>query len=116
MQWRGRASHPVLLIKVLPNNTIKSHTIITANAAPHLILSRSIAPSISFVMDARAVEVLATLGLATPDEFFGAAGVSFFTEGCAAAALGKSSAFLGGASIFDTPTTGGCAAANGSSD
>jgi hypothetical protein len=90
-------SHPFLLMKLLPNVKIKSHTIITANAAPHLTLSRAIAPVISFVTDARAVEVLGISGFAMPaDESFSATGVSFFTEGCTAAALGSSSAFFGG--------------------
>ena len=32
------SSHPFLLINLLPNDKIKSHTIITTNAAPHLHL------------------------------------------------------------------------------
>jgi hypothetical protein len=101
------------LIMVLPNNTIENHTIITTNAAPHLILSR--APVISFVTDACAGEVLSILGSATPaDESFGVTGVSFFTKGFFGV-LGSASAVLGGASVFDTPAAGGCSAANGSS-
>ena len=88
----------------------------TANAAPHLILSRSIAPVISFVTDACAMEVLGILGPATlADVPFGATGVSLFTV-CAFSGLGSSSAVLGGTSVSDTPAAGGCAAANASSD
>ena len=88
----------------------------TANAAPHLILFRSIAPVISFVTDACAMEVLGILGPATlADVPFGATGVSLFTV-CAFSELGSSSAVLGGTSVSDTPAAGGCAAANASSD
>jgi hypothetical protein len=93
------ACRGLLLINIFPNNTIKSHKIITTNAAPHLILSRSTAPGISFVKDACAVEVLGTLGPVTPaDEFFGATSASFLTEGCGVGLLGSSSAFLCGTS------------------
>ena len=86
-------------------------------AAPHLYVSRSFAPGISFVTDARAVGVLGTLAAATPaDESFAGTGVSFFTEGCAVGALGSSSPFLNGNSGFETPIAGGCAAATGSWD
>jgi hypothetical protein len=95
------ASHPTILINVLPNITIKSHTIITMNAAPHFYLSRSFALGISFVADAWAEGALDSFGSAIPaDEFFAVTGVSFFTEGCAAAALGSSSVFLDGTSGF----------------
>ncbi len=78
---RFKTSSYPLLIKVFPNNTIESHTIITTNAAPHLISSRSIAPAILFVTDACAVEVPDILGSATlADELFGVTGVSFFTK------------------------------------
>ena len=50
-----------LLIKIFPNDTIESHAIITMIAAPHLYLSRSFAPGISFVTDAWAVGVPGTL-------------------------------------------------------
>jgi hypothetical protein len=103
-----RSSHTFLLIKSLPNDTIKSQTIIATNAAPHLYLSRSFPPGISFVMDAWAVGVLGFLRSATPDEeSFTAMGFSFFTEGCAVDALGNSSAFLDGASGFETSIGGG---------
>ena len=54
----------------------------TTNAAPHLILFRSIAPCVSLVMDAGAVGMLGVCGLAAAaDEFFGANGASFFLHG-----------------------------------
>ena len=52
------SSHPFFLIKIFPNSTIKSHTIMT-NAASHLYLSKSFAPGISFV--AWTARVLGTL-------------------------------------------------------
>jgi hypothetical protein len=59
-------------------------------------------------MDGRPVGTLVALGSVTPaDESFPATGVSFFTEGCAAAALGNSSPSLDGS--FATPTGGDCA-------
>jgi hypothetical protein len=103
-----RSSHTFLLIKVLPNDTIKSHTIIATNAAPHLYLSRSFAPGISLVTDAWAAGVLGTLRSATPgDGSFRGTGFSFFTEDRAFDALGNSSAFLDGASGFETSIGGG---------
>jgi hypothetical protein len=68
---------------------------------------------VSFVTGAWTVGVLGSLGWGSPPDE-SATDVSFFMEGCIAAAFGSSSAFLGGASIFDTPTAG--CAANGSSD
>ena len=65
-QLPKRSSHPFLLIKIFPNDTIESHAIITMIAAPHLYLSRSFAPGISFVTDACAVAALGTLASATP--------------------------------------------------
>jgi hypothetical protein len=77
-----RSSHAFLLIKIFPNDTIKSHAIMTTIAAPHLYFARSVAPGFSLVADAGAVGVLGTLVSATTtDESFAATGVSFFTEG-----------------------------------
>jgi hypothetical protein len=109
--------HAFLLIKIFPNNTIKSHAIITVIAAPHLYLSGSFAPGISFITDAWAVGVLGILASATPsDEPFTATSVSFLIEGCVVGALGSSSPFLTSTSGFETAAAGGCAAANGSWD
>jgi hypothetical protein len=59
--------------------------------------------------------MLVALGSVThADESFRSTGVSFFAEGCAAVALGRSSPLLDGS--FATPTGDDCAAANGSSD
>src|SRR6516225_6773676 len=117
VEFQQKIIHALLLIKIFPNATIKSHAIITMIAAPHLYLSRSFTPNVSFVTDAWVVGVLVTLASATPaDESFAATGFSFFTEGCAVGALGNSSPFLNGASGFETPAAGACTAANGSWD
>src|SRR6516164_8828344 len=116
-QLLERSSHPFLLIKLFPNDTIKSQAIITMIAAPHLYLSRFFAPGISFIKDAGAVGVPGSLASATPaDEPFAGTGVPFCTEGCAVGALGSSSPVLDGTSGFKTSVAGGCAAAIGSWD
>ena len=56
------ALHPFLLINVLPNNTIKSHTIITMNAAPQRKSRRPLPPVVSSVMDGWPVGTLVALG------------------------------------------------------
>jgi hypothetical protein len=38
--------HHFIPIKVFPNNLIRSHTVITMNAAPHKYLSKSFAPEV----------------------------------------------------------------------
>jgi hypothetical protein len=101
--------------KIFPIEKIKSHTIITTNAAPQRYLCRSTASDVSFATDAWAVGVL--MGSATPaDEPFAADGVSFFTECCSVGELGSSPPFLDDTSGFVSPIDDSCAAANGSWD
>src|SRR5262249_12329542 len=108
-------THPVPLINILPNNTTKSHTLITMNATPKMKLCRSFATAVSFVTDAWSVGVLDILGsLTAANESFAATGVSFFTEDCAVGAL--SPLLLGGTSGFETALGDVCAAINGSWD
>ena len=61
LNFSRKIIHALLLIKIFPNVTIKSHAMITMIAAPHLYLSRSFAPIVSFVTDAWVVGVLVTL-------------------------------------------------------
>src|SRR4029077_4320716 len=77
-----RRGNHFIPINVFPNNLIRSHTIITRNAAPHRYLSRSFAPEVSCGSDVRAVELSGLFWGSTKLADEGVEGVSILVARC----------------------------------
>jgi hypothetical protein len=85
--------HHFIPIKVFPNNLIRSHTVITMNAAPHKYLSKSFAPEV-FAPGLSSGDVRAAPGSLdttnVADESLGLEGVSFLVARCPVGSCGTS--------------------------